>query len=238
MIDVVDPIDDATLQRYMDNVSYVYNLLEERLYGNSPDEKCVLFVENGRAVMKPDPLTITFPLDGRIELIANEISHYFTVKLLPTSAIWLNEGLSDVSHVHQFDNAHLEDLRLPERYAAAGPAYERLKNGENIIAENPERPDAHSTGDRLFVGLDDYGIHGTQLREFVQTLDRMAQGDKIIGVDEIKQAALEVSGKGITPLLDLLRPGIEYNGYYDEERTNQFFRDHPQFATDDVSWVK
>ncbi len=159
--------------------------------------------------MKPDPLTITFPLDGRIERIANEISHYFTAKLLPTSAIWLDEGLSDVSHVHQFDNAHLEDLRLPERYAAAGPAYERLKNGENIIAENPERPDAHSTGDRLFVGLDDYGIHGTQLREFVQTLDRMAQGDKIIGVDEIKQAALEVSGKDITPLLDLLRPGNE-----------------------------
>ena len=71
LIDVVDPVDDATLDRYLANVTHVYERLED-LCGASPDEQYILYVEDGRAHMKPLQLVgVLFQLDdGDINTVA------------------------------------------------------------------------------------------------------------------------------------------------------------------------
>ena len=97
---------------------------------------------------------------------------------------------------------------------------------------------AHGTGDLFFTGLAvDYGIDGVRIREFLKTLTRISEESRTIGVEKLKEAALEISGRDISPLIELLEPGIVCDCTPGYERARDFFKLYPQYATEDVSWT-
>ena len=102
--------------------------------------------------------------------------------------------------------------------------------------------DVHAIGGLFFLGAEDYGIDGDNFSEFLGALASLAEGDQRIGIAEIKEAAHQVSGQDISPLLDLLEPGIVYDGLVryqeDLERVKEFFDRHPEYATPHVSWTE
>ena len=235
------------------------------LFGNRPSET-IVYEMTGRirgdeykswTRFRPQ---ITVPFEFQSDTLqAHEVAHAFTHFLLPTDEEWFNEGISmqaegielqysegiisDMSR-YRYSNTRLDCL-TPQ----VAPALARLRKGENVFVDYPERVETckihwlnvHNTGQLFFMGLEDYGVHGARVREFLESLDRLAEGDEHIGLEEIKQAAYEVVGKDISPLLDLLEPGIVFNGQvrYQEhlERVKEFFNSHPEYATPHVSWI-
>ena len=182
---------------------------------------------------------------------------------MDTSEIWFNEGTSITAELIYLAIKNglvneIDDFRysLHAIYASSDAptkrAYERLKEGHNVFIDALNDPpenfygsirwlNAHDTGRLFFVGLEEYGIYGAEIRELLIALDEIAEGGKTIGVDEIKLAANGVTGGDITPLLDLLEPGIVFNSYirYPEhlDRAHDFLEQHPQYATPNVSWI-
>ena len=83
----------------------------------------------------------------------------------------------------------------------------------------------------------DYGIDGPVVGEFVKELVRLAEVGRPIGTEDLRTAAMEVSGKDIGPLLDLLEPAIVFNGYYQDDKGIEFIKSHPEYSTEDTSWI-
>ena len=189
---------------------------------------------------------ITVPFEFQSDsLQVHEVAHVFTHFLLPTDEGWFNEGISRQAEAIEFQFYGNTDCRRPQ----VAPALARLKGGENVFVDYPEQVGAcdvhwlnvHDTGELFFMGLEDYGVSGTKVRDYLESLDRLAEGDERIGLEQVKQAAYEVVRNDISPLLDLLEPGIVFNGLvrYQEhlERVKEFFNNHPEYATPHVSWI-
>ena len=97
---------------------------------------------------------------------------------------------------------------------------------------------AHRAGYMFFYALaKDYGINGSRIGEFVRSLVELAEDGRRIGTDDLRTAALRVSGKDISPLLDLLEPAIIFNGYGEDGRDIDFIKRHPEYASDETSWI-
>ena len=200
-------------------------------------------------------------------LAFHELGHYFTAILLRTDELWFHEGLSQVVAMAQadgvidleaFDMVVIEEklhARNPE--VAAKDYYDNLKSNKNVfkviectaqrINEAGEIVDlkwdcvdwlsAHGAGYMFFYALaKGYGINGSRVGEFVSTLVELAEDGRRIGVDDLRNAVQEVSGKDIRPLLDLLEPAIMFNGYDDGNGVG-FIERHPEYSTDETSWI-
>ena len=96
LIDVVDPVDDATLQTYIDVVTEVYGSVAQ-LYGDAPDDQYILFVAHGLADMRPSETVKFWILSRHKPFLRHETAHWFTHRLAPTDELWLNEGISRVA---------------------------------------------------------------------------------------------------------------------------------------------
>ena len=193
---------------------------------------------------------VTAPFQFQDDLLqVHEVSHVFTNRLLSTDEWWFNEGIS-----HQAENIYT-DRYIPNVHSTCGeryiaPTLARLSRGENVFIEYPLQVegcgihslDVHAIGGLFFLGAEDYGIDGDNFSEFLGALVSLAEGDQRIGIAEIKEAAHQVSGQDISPLLDLLEPGIVYDGLVryqeDLERVKEFFDRHPEYATPHVSWTE
>ena len=235
------------------------------LFGNRPSEPIVYEMtgrirgDESRSWTRFRP-QVTVPFEFQYDpLQVHEVAHVFTYYLLPTDEWWFNEGISIQAEAiddqfnegiiggmsqYRYSNTH-NDCLTPQ----VAPALARLKAGENVFVDYPARVEiceihwlnVHNTGQLFFMGLEDYGMYGTKVQEFLGSLDRLAEGDERIGIEEIKQAAHEVLGEDISPLLDLLEPGIVFNDSVryqeDLERVKEFFDQHPEYATPHVSWI-
>ena len=231
LIDVVDPIDDAMLENYLKNVTYVYESLE-KLYGSAPEEQYVLFVQGGRAHMKPLQLVgVLFPLDdgdidtvaaqdGAKRLMANETSHWFTYHLFRTNQLWFNEGLSNYADMYIRKGVDDPGFRYTDHIHAAFSkrSYEIIKGG-SLFSADPDfieyATGAHGTGDIFFMLMEiDAGF---TINDFTALLKRLTllsdSGRPTIGLGEIRQATTKVSGQDISDLFRLLEPGIEFNNH-------------------------
>ena len=148
--------------------------------------------------------------------------------------------------------------RHPGHTASILPSgYELLKAGTNIfritdcetsrVVNGTSLPpswrcikllSAHSAGMLFFYALAvDYGIDGPVVGEFVKELVRLAKDGRHIGTEDLRTAAMEVSGNDIGPLLDLLEPAIVFNGYYQDDKGIEFIKSHPEYSTEDTSWI-
>lgn len=232
-------------QRDLARAQRVVDFLEE-LYGRRPQpivyEMLGRIRDSSRTWTRFRP-TVTvqfeFQSDG---LQAHELAHLFTHMLLPTEQWWFNEGISN-----RADEMYTGQKTCLSPQTAL--ALQRLRNGENVFYDYPERVEicvahwlnVHQTGDLFFEGLKEYGLNPTRFRELLRALDRLAESGDDIGIEQIKQATYEVLGSDVSPLLELLEPGIVYDDVvrYDEdlERVGEFFERHPEYATPHVSWV-
>ena len=165
-------------------------------------------------------------------------------------------GVIDLNASDIVANDEVVYARSPE--VAAKDYYSKLKSKENIfkirectageINEDGEAVtitwdcidwlSAHDIGYMFFYGLaKDYGITGFKIGEFVRVLVELAEDGRRIGTDDLRSAALEVSGKDIGPLIDLLEPGIMFNGYGIDGRDVDFIKRHPEYSADETSWL-
>ena len=144
LLDITYDIDDATMDLCMQGLEFIYSRLEE-LYGNSPDDQYILFVENEFAVMRPVQVTVPFGIYPEWSshcgdsLTAHETSHWFTYHLIETSQLWFSEGLAAVAELfiwgeNSRNYVELEEFRHAGRwYGPFEELYEMLQSGENIF---------------------------------------------------------------------------------------------------------
>ena len=286
LLDITYDIDDATIDLCMQGLEFVYSRLEE-LYGNSPDDQYILFVENEFAVMRPVQVTVPFGIYPEWgshcgdSLTAHETSHWFTHHLIRTSQLWFNEGLAMVADLfiwgeNSRNYVELEEFRHAGRwYGPFEELYELLQSGENIFrydfrykehditdayeqmtgtvyGEHGANLNAHEVGMLFFIGLEkDYDFSGSQIKNMLVVLSEVSdvgqssENVNFVDLEDIITAIYVVSGKDITPLIALLEPGIEFNSNtFDDYKTRtvsprvlEFFEEHPQYNTDQVSWL-
>ena len=216
LIDVVDPVDDATLDRYLANVTHVYERLED-LYGASPDEQYILYVEDGRAHMKPLQLVgVLFQLDDgdintvaaddyEIGTMANETSHWFTHHLIRTDQLWFNEGLSTFAHSYvaaggqeSYDYSHSRLVDI----------YDQVVAGE-LKLEGAEWLDPHK-GILLFAAAAKHGFDVKGTTNVIQYLMPIAEKNGVVTQNDIKNAFKQEIGDSVTEdIFDTLQPIID-----------------------------
>ena len=197
----------------------------------------------------------------------HELGHYFTAFLLRTDQLWFNEGLSIAIQIAEVDGfvdmdafdlvEHVESLQGPLVKGVPQREYKMLKSGTSIFrfkecgasrVENGQSVpvtwpcvnglSAHSAGFLFFYALAlDYGINGPKAGDFLRVLVKLAKDGRRIGTEDLKTAAMEVSGKDIGPLLDLLEPAIVFNGYDLDDKGVEFIESHPEYGTEETSWI-
>ena len=216
---------------------------------------------------------------GPDSVTVHEICHFFTHDLIgPSPQRWLDEGISGWSE-DQYIAGYLglDSILGSIEGKSVGyfeDGYEKLKNGDNLFGKKlfEERGQyemisggtwvettgeyhpwfsAHIIGHLFFQSLaEDYEMSEVEIGDFLKELVRNAEDGRSIGVEDLMEAAYNVSGKNIRPLLQLLEPGIvftgewgEYNGYKyggylgKKFMVERFLKEYPQYATERVSWI-
>ena len=236
------------------------------LFGDRPSQRIVFEITNEMgfkwAEFRPS-VTVPFQFDDD-RLQVHEIGHVFTHYLSPTSESWFDEGISTVAEtiyeliqfgqITELSEFELSSTTRSSFIQPSVDAYARLKERRNVFGDNLDRPDewllpewssplwinTHNTGILFFLGLEDYGITGGGIHEFLVAIGEIADRGRRIGVNEIKEAAKMVSGTDITPLIDLLEPGIVFNRYVlwtSQEDIDKFFKQNPEYMSPNVSWI-
>ena len=216
LIDVVDSVDDATLDRYLANVTYVYERLED-LYGASPDEQYILYVEDGRAHMKPLQLVgVLFELDdGDINTVAsddyeigtmtNETSHWFTYHLIRTDQLCFNEALSDFAHSYVGTGGQESFDYSGSRWVNI---YDQVITGE-LRLEGADWTSPHK-GILLFAAAAKHGLDAKATTNIIQYLMPIAEKNGVVTQNDIKNALKQEIGDSVTEdIFDTLQPIID-----------------------------
>ena len=66
---------------------------------------------------------------------------------------------------------------------------------------------------------------------------KLVKDGRRIGTEDLRTAAMEVSGQDIDPLMDLLEPAIVFNRYDTPGQGVDFIERHSEYGTEETSWI-
>ena len=167
--------------------------------------------------------------DETMENVIRQISEQ-DIKGLNTSEKWLIEGMSVVSRYAVYGD--IDKIGLQDR-SFLSYSYKNLTNDKNIFIEDGML-DNELIGELFYLGLQDYNV---DIPEFNNTVKEKSDNGILITENEIKDIAREVSNVDISELLELLKPGIDWNQTFNSEGAKEYFEENPEYATEDTSWV-
>ncbi|MBI4018657.1 MAG: hypothetical protein HY364_00200 [Candidatus Aenigmarchaeota archaeon] len=245
LIDCIQDCDPSYLDQSIVNAGKVADTLQ-LMYGDiSYKDKQLVLEVKGKDVRMP--LTPDLPYEGAIIFdldndipsfmtACDEMSDFYTLNAFP-APLWLREGFSLYAKVLYRNpiNDFSYVANLPIDPIDSRP-YNKVKNNPELMFK-PEYLDAHGTGITWVKGLEeDYGWRLPEFRGFIVKMHELStEGHDTTKPEAIARAAKEVNGDDISPLMDLLKPGFEFDSHATRENYDRFIQQNPQYGNHEFS---